>query len=777
MTKADAQVPDVVPEAEQSLEGPLADADRFGPYAVLYPLPETGLGQRFRAERTRPVRRRVTLHVMDADIDAESGVERFRGERQRLSSLDDPRLAPVRDAGVSDRGRLYFVSAPVQGALITSHCARHRLGMTERLRLFAETCDAVHRAHQSGSIHGRIVPATVLVTSVESGLRVSVTELGLAAALTAATGAVDAVVQAMQRSGLAAHVPPEHLTPGGVLPDTRSDVYGLGVLLYELLTGAAPFEIERHGGTTAELQRAIRETAPDPPSERVGLSERELDEIAAARRCDPADLKGLLRDGLDAIALRCLAKDPSQRYAAASELASEVRRYAGLDTPQPAQPVAPGGVSSMLRRVPRRAAFAVGLLVALAVLGMAGALLIASVVRDRNAAERAAEAAGSRAEKERRVSAFLLSELLAPAVSERGEPPERSMREALDRAAASAGWRLGDDSSAEADVRCALGAGYRGIRLMDKAQGQLERCVALYRADLGDESSLTLGTMQELAAVHRAQQLPERAEELLFTVLTVRRRTLGSAHAETRRAIDALATLYVDAGRDDDAEPLLRERLTRSRQGAGPESDDALVAMADLGQAYARLGRVDDAEALLTRSLAGWRRSRGDEDPRTMHVARALGRLYKTSDRPGLAASAYALLLDSQREAHGDEHPATIGTMIDLGTILVEAGRFDDAEPLLEEAVFRARAALPPDHPLRGLSTLRLGAGLTRQGRFDDAEIVLLRLYRELAAGLGRSAPSTVAAGEALVELYDRWGRKGSRDTWQRLLPDSGSPG
>ncbi len=773
---ANAGMPDEAPEADVTGASAPAESERFGLYVARHPLPETGLGLRFSAERARPVRRLVTLHVIEGELDAYDLVEQYRAGRARLSALDDPRLVPLLDAGVSDRGRAYFASAPADGAPIVSYCDARRLDVAGRLELFAEACDAVQRAHQCGVLHGRLVPLTILVGLAGGIERIAITEVGLAATLMSTHEGRLALIDAARRSGHALALPPELVESPATHVDTRADVYLLGLVLYQLLTGRrSPFALASSEELPAGPRHTPRAPVPVPPSERVVSNERALQEIAATRRCTPAELPHLLRGKLDEVVLRCLDAEPSNRYATVAELAADARRQ--IDVSSTGSRIAAGALASATRQLARNRAFWMSLAAALAAILVAGSVFLSMAVREQRRAERHADVARERAASDRRVSSFLLTELLAPPGAPAGEQAGGSMRAALDRAAASAAWRLGDDERAEARVRCALGAGYRGVGEPALAKAQLERCVTLHRAVRGDEHPATLAALFELAAVLREQGLAGQAEPLLAEVLGARRKTLGDPHPETRRAIDALASLYVEDGRDAMALPLLRERVRESSVGAGRESEAFVGAAADLGRAYARLGRAEDAETVLMRALDGALRLLGDEHETTMTILSDLGKLYAATGRPADAAETYARLLAIQRGTLGNEHPATIETMAESGQVLVAAGRFDDAEPLLDEAVFRSRAVLAPEHPVRRDAMLRLSACLAGLDRHDDAEKVLLRLYRDMAAAFGRAAPETVAAGEALVELYDGWGRTKRRDTWKRLLSGAESSG
>jgi WD40 repeat protein/serine/threonine protein kinase len=315
-------------DAPTLASAPSADgADRIGPYKLLERLGEGGFGVVFLAEQHQPVRRRVALKIIKLGMDTRQVIARFEAERQALALMDHPNIARVLDAGATPTGRPYFVMELVRGEPITEFCDRRRLGIGERLELFAQVCLAVQHAHQKGIIHRDIKPSNVLVTTVDDKPVPKVIDFGIAKATSARLTEATVFTELRQIIGTPEYMSPEQADPSVADIDTRTDVYSLGVLLYELLTGATPFEPARlRSAAYAELQRIIREENPPRPSTRL-IRSGAAPSAAALRQVEPARLRSLLRGELDWVVMRGLEKDRARRYDSAGALAADIRRY------------------------------------------------------------------------------------------------------------------------------------------------------------------------------------------------------------------------------------------------------------------------------------------------------------------------------------------------------------------------------------------------------------------------------------------------------------------
>jgi serine/threonine protein kinase len=328
--KPAAPVPNSPPKTI-SLTIPLTEqpGDRIGPYKLLQQIGEGGCGSVYMAEQEQPVRRRVALKVIKLGMDTRSVIARFEAERQALALMDHPNIARVLDAGATETGRPYFVMELVRGIKITDYCDQNKLSVADRLKLFIEVCHAIQHAHQKGVIHRDIKPSNILVTMHDGVPVPKVIDFGIAKATDQRLTDKTLFTQFEQFIGTPAYMSPEQAEMSGLDIDTRSDIYALGVLLYELLTGRTPFDAKElmKSGIDA-MRRTIREQEPERPSTRLtGMTQADLASTAQQHRSDPPKLVSLVRGDLDWIVMKTLEKDRTRRYETANGLASDVQRY------------------------------------------------------------------------------------------------------------------------------------------------------------------------------------------------------------------------------------------------------------------------------------------------------------------------------------------------------------------------------------------------------------------------------------------------------------------
>src|SRR5262245_33471095 len=353
----------------------------IGPYKLMEQIGEGGMGMVFVAEQTQPVRRKVALKVIKPGMDTRQVVARFEAERQALALMDHPHIAKVLDGGVSPSGRPYFVMELVKGVPITQFCDDNRLASRQRLELFVSVCAAVQHAHQKGIIHRDLKPSNVLVASHDGTPVVKVIDFGVAKAVGQQLTEKTVYTRLTQMVGTPLYMSPEQAGQSGLDVDTRTDIYSLGVLLYELLTGTTPFEGERlRQAGFDELRRIIREEEPPKPSTRVSTLAGAATTIAAQRKCDPRRLRQLLKGDLDWVVMKALAKDRNDRYATVKELADDVERFLD-DRPVQARPPAVGDRLRKWARRHRALVRAGAALIALAVVALADG---AGVLRAKN---------------------------------------------------------------------------------------------------------------------------------------------------------------------------------------------------------------------------------------------------------------------------------------------------------------------------------------------------------------------------------------------------------
>ncbi|MHC4108755.1 MAG: serine/threonine-protein kinase, partial [Planctomycetota bacterium] len=306
----------------------LQPGDRVGHYVIRERLGEGGFAVVYAADQREPVQRRVALKIIKLGMDTGQVVARFEAERQALAMMDHPNVARVFDAGATETGRPFFVMEFVAGTPITEYCDRHRLAVNQRLALFMEVCEAIQHAHQKGIIHRDVKPSNVLVEVKDDTPHVKVIDFGVAKAISSRLAQHTIYTEHGQLIGTPEYMSPEQAEMTTENIDTRSDIYSLGVLLYELLTGSLPFApTTLRQAAFGEIQRIIREDEPPRPSTKLSHADEELTPFAHNRRADPKTLVRELRGDLDWITMRALEKDRTRRYSSASELAADIQRH------------------------------------------------------------------------------------------------------------------------------------------------------------------------------------------------------------------------------------------------------------------------------------------------------------------------------------------------------------------------------------------------------------------------------------------------------------------
>ena len=696
-----------------------SSAASVGPYRLIQLLGEGGMGEVWRAEQTEPFHRTVALKLIKAGMDTKAVVARFDSERQALALMEHPNIAKVFDAGATPAGRPYFVMEYVPGLAITEYCDQHRLTIQQRLELFMQVCEGVQHAHQKAIIHRDLKPSNVLVEEVDKKPVPKIIDFGLAKAIGQRLTEITMFTEVGGVVGTPDYMSPEQADRNERNIDTRTDVYSLGVILYELLVGALPFGSQelREAGMEAMLQK-IRQQEPLRPSTKIRSLRESSKDSAVKRREEPLSLERHLRGELDWITMKALDKDRTRRYGSPSELAADIQRHLHH------QPVLAGPPSATYRtrKFVRRHRFGVGVATAAVALLIAFATTMAlqsrRIARERDRANREAETS-------KRVSEFMTGMFKVSDPSQtRGNTV--TAREILDKASKDIRTGLSKDPEVQAQMMHVMGGVYDNLGLYPQAQSLFTDAVNIRRGVLGPENPQTLQSMSRLSGALREQGNYPEAEKLQREALDVQGRVLGPEHPDTLASVSQLAAILYFEGRYSEAEKLGQQSLEGKRRILGPEHPDTLWSTVILASIFFDEGRLADAEKLYHDALEVRRRVLGPDHPDTLSLMDGYATTLAEEHRNDQAEKLLRETLDIRHRVLGPDHRDTLMSMNNLANMLFLEGRYDDAEKLAREALAIQRRVLGPDHPDTAMSTYNLG-GIALHKRKPDEALSLLR--------------------------------------------------
>lgn len=747
--------------------------EKIGSYRIIRLLGEGGMGSVFEAEQEQP-RRTVALKVIRPGLLTAQMLQRFDRESHALARLQHPGIARIYEAGTADYGwgsQPYFAMEFIDGVALDSYADLHQLDARQRLGLMIQVCEAVDHAHRRGVIHRDLKPGNILVDEIGQP---KILDFGLARV-------TDSDIRATRQTdigqllGTLAYMSPEQVLADPLAVDTRSDVYALGVILYELLAGKLPYSLSHQ---LHEAVRTIREQDPAP-----------LSVVSRSYRGD-----------IETMVAKALEKDRERRYSSAAELAADIRRYM---EDEPISAKRPSTAYQLQKFARRNRALVIGVAAVFVAL-IAGVLasmreaararaaessaLAAQqaasrdrdravkaeiqAVQDRNAAQvsesqarhdrNAAMEEKKRADREAAiaagVNAFLQNDLLAQASANRQSgrrappDPDLKVRTALDRAAERITGKFNKQPEVEAAIRSTMGESYTDLGVYPEARKQLERALELQLQVLGPENPKTINTMHVLGRTALYQGKHADAESLSSRTLEISRRALGASHPTTLDAMNGLANAYYIQGKYAQAEALYSEVLKIRRRMTGPEGIDTL-AMNNLASVYSAQGKYLQAEALQIQTVEIRTRLFGAENPATLESRNVLANVYYLQSKYKEAEAIHSQVAEARRRILGRNHLDTLYSTMNLGATYMGLGKYKEAAQIHSENLGIARSVLGQEHRATLATTSNLGAAFRALGKYAEAEALGLEVLEIRRRVMGPEHPDTLITMHNLAEI------------------------
>ncbi|MFN0207280.1 MAG: tetratricopeptide repeat protein, partial [Planctomycetota bacterium] len=761
-------LPSGLQPVSDSVEQP---GSQIGHYKLLEQIGEGGMGTVWMAEQKEPVKRRVALKIIKLGMDTKQVVARFEAERQALAMMDHPHIAKVLDAGSTDTGRPYFVMEYIKGIPILEYCDHEKVDTKTRLELFTSVCHAIQHAHQKGIIHRDIKPTNVLVTMHDGVPVTKVIDFGIAKATNSELTTKTLFTEHRQMVGTPAYMSPEQAELSGLDIDTRSDIYSLGVLLYELLTGTTPFDIkDLMAKGFAEMMRTIREVEPHKPSTRISTLGETGTRTALQRKVDAKKLGSLLRGDLDWIVMKCLEKDRSRRYETANGLAADIKRHLNDE------PVTAGAPSAgyRLRKFAKRnkvqvlAGGAVAAALLIGVVAFAWQAKIADEQRidaeearlSETEQRKLADASKTEAEAQAKIAKAQGAEAKKSAVEARAQEAEAKKQAAIAEAIAKfqtemlaaadpqkllgdkvtvvqvmdAAVKLLDTGSlkdqplVEADVRATIGLTLMGLGRFADAEPNLRKSLAILRASLPAGHPDIAAGLNNLGEFLRTQNELAEAEPLYREALEILRASLPAGHPDIAKGLNNLAVLLQAQNKLAEAEPLFREALQIRRASLPAGHPDIATGLNNLAALLQSQNKLAEAEPLFREALQIRRASLPAGHPDISTGLNELAVLLHTQNKLAEAEPLFREALEICRASLPAGHPDIAAPLHNLASLLQAQNQLAEAEPLFREALQIRRASLPAGHPDIAAGLNNLAMLLQVQNKLAEAE----PLYREL---------------------------------------------
>ncbi|QJE98401.1 serine/threonine-protein kinase [Luteolibacter luteus] len=692
------------------------EGDIIGPYKLRQLIGEGGFGVVWMAEQFSPISRMVALKVIKAGMDTRQVLARFEAERQALAMMDHPNIARVLDAGATASGRPYFAMELVKGIPITDYCDSSSLGTRDRLGLFSDVCAAINHAHQKGVIHRDIKPSNVMVTLHGDKPVAKVIDFGIAKATQGKLTDKTLFTRFEQIIGTPSYMSPEQAALSGLDIDTRSDIYGLGILLYELLTGRPPFDSKSLlSAGYAEMQRIIREVDPPKPSLRLSTVEgEERTSLAKSHHIDPSKLTRLVEPDLDWIVMKAIEKDRSRRYETANALSQDIRRFLAGEPVSASPPSTVYRFKKFVKRHKLGFASAAAIISAL-VLGL-GLSLWQSVEKTR-----AHQRAMASEQKSREVAGFLKDMLDGVGPSVALGRDTTLLKEILDKTAERIGKDLNGQPEVELELRNTLGDVYRAIAENTKAEAMHRRALELGVRGHGEKDPIVADSKNNLALVLIDEGNYPEAEKLLRDSVEIYRQVRTSRDEDLAASLNNLGMVLRDTGRLKEADTVQRESIEILRACRGDGYVKIGYCKLNLAIISQLSGRHEEAEDFARSSVALFRKVNGNEHPEVATALANLALVLRDGGKLPAAEQAAREALAMRRKLLPSTHPDIAKSLMELANMLNRQDKQSEAESCCREALDILRERFGPEHRYNAFILAELGRTLEAQGKLAEA--------------------------------------------------------
>lgn len=768
-------------------------------YTIIEHIGEGGMGSVYEARQKNPDRS-VALKVIKRGMDSKQVIARFEAERRAVAMMDHPNIAQVFDAGTTEDGRPFFAMELVHGVSIIEYCQIQKLDMASRLELFMQVCRAMQHAHQKGIIHRDIKPSNVLVTEVDGVPIPKVIDFGIAKATSGELDAHTAITMHGQLVGTPAYMSPEQTKLNGQHVDTRTDIYSLGVLLYELLTGTTPFtDKELLSKGIAEMMRVITDDEPEKPSTRLFTLEKQGTSTTIDQTISKPTLGSMLQGDLDWIAMKCLEKNPDRRYESSSALAQDIARFIHNEPVEARPPTRAYKIHKFVQRN-RLQVIAGAVVLCVLVLGIAGttAGMIWALDEQTNA-KRIAQVAENEAQTADAIVEYLLTDLLGAADPARMEGRDLTVRQAVSIASKSIKGEFADRPEIEARVRSTIARTLEQLGVFDEAEPHHRRKLEIYKSLQGKAGKDTIYSMHSLASNLMHQSRFDDAIEITLEEISVLRESGDPGDLQLINALSNLGVAYLQTGQYTEAAPILEETLQAKRLSNGDLDPSTLSSIHNLAGLYGQIGqserslelsreayegrletigpgdprtfgslnlvtwmlnkleRYDESKTILESAIVNAESSLGPTHVQTISLIRTLANQYRKQGEFAKAEQLLTPMLVALRDTLGNENINTFSSMRSLASDIARQGRNNEALALYAEALKLARTSLPSTSVDLTRFMDSYGVALTQVQRFEEAQTVLTEAMNILEQAGPAGQPSMSLIKDSMINLYTAW--------------------